>query len=393
MRLKRVFVDDSAAAKVRAFFPWVYRDQLVEVADGLEPGELVLVCPRKGRPLGVGYANLRSVISVRILSFDPEVVPDRSFFELKLRSALSLRDGLWSRTNALRLVHAEGDGLPGLVVDYYDGYASVQFNSAGMERLRGLVLDALRGLLPLRGILDRSDERMREKEGLPPSEGPIWGEVPDRIWVREGDLEFLVDLKEGQKTGFYLDQRANREAVASSFDPGTPVLDLFCHTGGFGLSCARRGAKEVVLVDVSRSALEMAGENARRNGLSGVSLVQADAFDFLRGERKRGAAYGTVVLDPPPFAKSRRELEGALRGYRDLVLQSARLLAPGGKMAIFSCSHWVGEEDLLGAIASGLADAEREGLVLLHLRQDQDHPVRVGAPMSYYLKGFLLSLL
>lgn len=393
MRLKRVLVDDSAAAKVRAFFPWVYRDQLVEVADGLEVGELVLVCSRRGTPLGVGYANLSSVISVRILSFDPDVVPDRSFFELKLRSAISMRERLWSKTNAVRLVHAEGDGLPGLVVDYYDGYASVQFNSAGMERLRSVVLDVLRDLVSLRGIFDRSDARMREKEGLRPSEGLLWGEVPDRVWVREGDLEFLVDLKGGQKTGFYLDQRANREAVAELFDPNMPVLDAFCHSGGFGLSCARRGAKEVVLVDVSRSALEMAEENARRNGLSGVSLVQADAFDFLRAERRRGAIYGTVVLDPPPFAKSQRELDGALRGYKDLALQAAHLLAPGGKMAIFSCSHWVGEEDLLRAVASGLADARREGLVLLSLRQDQDHPVRVGAPMSYYLKGFLLKVL
>lgn len=384
--MNTITVTRPAADRLRAFYPWVYRTDIRQAAG--DPGALVAVHAPGGAFLGMGYLNPASEISVRILSFSRTEI-NRDFFRERLLAAFRKRESLAGTTNACRLVHAEADDLPGLVIDDYAGHLVVQINTLGMERLKDLLLPELLELRRPKGIYEKSDAASRRHEGLATEDRVAHGEIPARIEIEEMGARFLVNLREGQKTGFFLDQRRNRRITASHVKPGFDVLDVFAHTGAFGIHAALRGAGRVRIVDVSREALALARENMALNGVSGEA-VRADAFDFLTEAPGMKDRYDLVILDPPPFARAKRNAAGARKGMRHLIAQSLRILKPEGLLAVFSCSHHVSQEDLRMTLLEAAADRGCRVEVLEHLFQDRDHPQVLNVPMSLYLKGFLV---
>lgn len=387
--MKEVIVNRTAAGRVTRFFPWVYENELVGVPRDVGSGEVVRVSSPSGGFLGVGYINPTSTIAVRVLSFMKRPI-DQEFFREKIAKAWQSRAFLRETTNAFRVLHSEADGLPGLVADYYDGFLSLQVNTAGMERLRKEILTAFVDVVKPVGIYERSDAGARDKEGLGSAEGVLYGEIPEELTVEEGGVFFKVRLRESQKTGFYLDQRRNRRIVASYVDTGWRVLDVFSNTGGFGLYAASKGAGPVTLVDQSAVALKTARENVILNGMNNVDFVRADAFDYLAREAKQGKRYDLVVLDPPSFTKTKGAKGGALKGYRRLVLNGLRILGPEGYLAVFSCSHHISLDDIGCVCLNAAADTDCRLEVLEHLFQDIDHPYTLNVPQSLYLKGLLI---
>lgn len=368
--------------------PWI-RSQAIAKAEA-EAGDCVQVLDSKGRFLAQGHYNPHSPLAVRILTWERERV-DRAFFRRRLEEALALRAPLLSFTEAVRLVNGEGDLMPGLVVDRYGRWLALQVHTPGMERIKDLLVGLLKELLPLEGIYDKSDPDARKGEGLPPSQGVLWGEVPEVVEVKEGDLRLLVDLKGGQKTGLYLDQRDNRGLVRG-LAKGKKVLDCFCYTGGFTLSALRGGAKGVKAVDSSSRALELLRENIRLNGLPQDRCVveRADAFDFLRAERGK---YDLIVLDPPPFARSRREISRALKGYEELNRLAMRLLKRGGLLLTCCCTQRVSREEFYGAVLEASRTVARGLQLLSSSRAPLDHPVWATHPEGDYFKAFLFRVL
>jgi len=384
--LKKVVVKGSSAEKLSAFFPWVYDNEILERPESR--GDIVEVFSKSGAFLGTGYLNTHSAIAVRLLSFGKEKI-DRAFFVRRITRAFESRREIFGRTNAFRVVHSEADGLPGLIADIYNGFLVVQVNTAGMENFRGTILDVFSQVLVIKGIYEKSDARSREKEGLQTRENVLMGEVPERVIIEENGIKFLVELKGSQKTGFYLDQRRNRYITSSRIVAGMRVLDVFSHTGAFGIYAALKGAK-VKLVDVSRAALDLAQENAGLNGLGRIEAIKADAFDFLDDCVKDGARADAVVLDPPPFSRTHGSRQGALRGMKHLALQGLRILGDGGLLAIFSCSHNISMDDLLRLTIEAARDTRSRLEVTDFLFQDVDHPYLINIPQSLYLKGLLL---
>jgi 23S rRNA (cytosine1962-C5)-methyltransferase len=384
--MNKIIVTRAAARRLRSFFPWVYRADIRQAAG--DAGDLVSVHAPDGVFLGIGYNNPASEISVRILSFS-DVEINRDFFRERLLAAFQKREPLWGKTNACRLVHSEADELPGLIVDEYAGHLALQVNTLGMERLRGILLPELAEMRQPKGIYEKSDAKSRSREGIGTEHRVLQGEIPGRIEIAESGARFLVNLRESQKTGFFLDQRRNREVTSSYVEEGFEVLDVFAHTGAFGIHAALRGARRVRLVDVSREAMELAWENLAANGLA-AQTIKADAFDYLTEAPGARDRFDLVILDPPPFAKAKRSTAGALKGLRHLICQSLRILRPGGLLAVFSCSHHVSQEDLQRAVLEAAADRGCRIEVLEHFFQDRDHPYVLNIPMSLYLKGFLL---
>ena len=386
--MKEVVVRRTAAGRVARFFPWVYENELVRVPRDAGRGEIVRVLSPSGGFLGIGYINPTSTIAIRVLSFTERPV-DQEFLREKISKAWQHRAVLMKTANAFRVVHSEADGLPGLVADYYNGFLSLQVNTAGMERLRREVITAFVDVVRPVGIYERSDAGAREKEGLGSAEGVLYGDIPEELTIEEGGGLFKVRLRESQKTGFYLDQRRNRRVVASYVDTGWRVLDVFSNTGGFGLYAALKGAESVTLVDQSAVALEAARENIILNGMKNVASARADAFDYLARESRRDSRYDLVILDPPSFTKTKGARGGALKGYRRLVLDGLRILRPEGYLAVFSCSHHISLDDIGCVCLNAAADADCRLEVLEHLFQDTDHPYILNIPQSFYLKGLL----
>ena len=387
--MKKVIVKISAAGKITSGFPWIYRNEIMAIEEPVEPGELVRLHARGGAFLGIGYVNPLSQITVRVLC--PEDRPiDTEFLRGKISKALEKRHELPTMTTAYRLIHAEADELPGLVVDRYAGILAVQINTAGMERLRPLILSCLVETVKPDGIYEKSEEKFRSREGLPTEEKVLHGRVPESILIEECSARFIVRLRESQKTGFYLDQRRNRQRAASYVRAGFDVLDLFSNTGGFGIHAALRGARSVRLVDISAAALEQAEENIRLNQLEGVETARADAFDHIREAYEKGRFFDLIIVDPPSFAQTRRTRESAVRAFRQLIAGCLRLLRGGGVLAVFSCSQSVSMEDLKEASLKASGDTGLKLDILDYLLQDIDHPVRLHIPSSLYLKGLLI---
>jgi 23S rRNA (cytosine1962-C5)-methyltransferase len=336
-----------------------------------------------------GLYNSRSKIRVRLYSWSPDVPLDKNFFHERLAAALRLREvmlGLTGPGRACRLVFSEGDGLSGLTVDRYDRWLVVQFTSLGLAQRRELLADLLEELTRPEGIYVRTERGIGQKEGLELQDGPLRGRTPTEAAVIEEDgLRFLVQVTEGQKTGFYLDQRDNRRAVAR-LSVGRRVLDAFCYTGGFGLYAARAGAREVLGIDASEPALVLARENARLNELPNVSFVHEDVFTHMDHLVRAGERFGLVVLDPPKFARSRQAVEEALRGYRRLQTLALRLLEPDGILTTCCCSGLITLEMLEDLLAQLAAEERRDIQVLERRGQAADHPVSVACPESSYLK-------
>lgn len=375
--------------------PWLFSGAIQAVEGQAAPGDLVQVVNAHGRILATAYYNPHSQIQARILSWDPQEVIDDAFWQKRLHRACASRAALQLEpaTNAYRLVNAEADGLPGLVVDQYGRYLIMQCLTLAIDRRKEHLARLLADLAQPGGILERSDAAVRAKEGLPPQTGLLWGEPPPaEMTIVENDLKFWVQPQSGHKTGFYLDQRENRATVCQPrFVDGKRVLNVFAYTGGFGMYAAASGARQVIHIDSSTEALTLAEKNVTLNGWSRPSdeYIAGDAFEVLRHLRAQKEVYDVVILDPPKFAHAKGDLERACRGYKDLNWLAMQLLVPGGLLATFSCSGHV-SADLFQKVLFGAAvDAGKTGHILQQLGQAPDHPISLTFPESAYLKGFL----
>ena len=397
--MKRLTLKAKRDFSIRRRHPWIFSGAVADIDGEAAVGETVAVCDAQGRTLGYGSYSPASQIRVRMLSFDPKAVPDAAFVEgLVVCAVARRRDFLASgRTNAVRLVNAESDGLPGVVADSYDGWTVCQFTSAGAEFWKGVVAAALMKSVPgCKGVAERTDVDVRAKEGLPTGEslGVLAGaEPPELVEIFEDAIRYYVDVRRGHKTGFYLDQREARKAVGA-LAQGRDVLNCFSYTGGFGLAAAAGGAAHVTQVDISHDALELAKRNAGLTfaGRSTPSLdhVEADVFKFLRTCRDEGRTFDLVVLYPPKFAESKAQVMKAARGYKDINLLAMKLLRPGGTLATFSCSGAMTQDLFDKVLAEAAQDAGRDFQVIARTRQGSDHPVLLNFPEGLYLKGVIL---
>lgn len=373
--------------------PWIFSGAIARVEGNPANGDVVDVWNSKARFVGRGIYNDKSQIQVRLLTWNPNDAIDEDFWRRRLRRAYAGRQALIESpdTDAFRLAYSEADGVPGLIVDQYGTWLVVQFLSMASERYRQTILDALVDLVAPQGIYDRSEGETREKEGLVSVTGPVWGEVPpDMIEITENGHTFLVDIKLGQKTGFYLDQRENRQK-ASKYFFNKEILNAFAYTGAFSVYAAYSGAKRIMNVDSSERALQIAERNMRRNGFGEREDVYAiaDVFEIMRAYRDNNWKFDVVILDPPKFAHSKRHVEKATQGYKDINLLGMKLIKPGGILVTFSCSGAV-SPDLFQKVLFGAAvDAGRHVQIIEHLSQSSDHPILLTYPESEYLKGLI----
>lgn len=387
MDLSIAVLKNRGASRVRSGHPWVYRSDVAS-AEG-EAGDVVRVTDRGGNFLGMAFLNPRSEISLRVVTREDEPI-DEGWFRRKLQAALSYRTSLNIDADAYRLVHAEADGVSGLVVDRYGEYLVLQIGVAAVERRMGWVISTLEDLLSPAGILLRADSLARKREGLDTQVRVLSGKVPERIIVREGPVRYTARLWTGQKTGTFLDQRENH-LTAGRYARGR-TLDVFTYAGGFALHAARK-AESVEAVDSSGAALEAARANAQLNGLSNVTFTRRNAFDLLRGRSDAGEVYETVILDPPAFAKAKRDLPGAIRAYKEINLRAIKLLVPGGTLITCSCSYHFSRELMQDTLRSAAADAGATMRVREWRTQAADHPEVLTIPETRYLKCAVLERL
>jgi 23S rRNA (cytosine1962-C5)-methyltransferase len=372
--------------------PWIFSGA-VEKASG-KAGDTLEVRDSAGKVIALAAYSPKSQIRARVWTFDPKETVGSEFFRLRIQKALALREALPTakHTNAMRLVNAESDGLPGLVVDRYADVLVAQFLAAGVERWRDPILDALMELTGCAAIYERSDAEVRKLEGLAAKSGFARGNRnASRCPILENGLHFRVDVEQGQKTGFFLDQRDNRQRVRS-LAAGREVLDGFSYTGGFSIAALAGGAKRVTAVESSKDAIQIAKENLAANPLdaSKVEFQQADVFSFLRTLRVRNEKFGLVVLDPPKFAANAAQVRKAARAYKDINLWALKLLAPGGLLATFSCSGGVSAELFQSIVAGAAVDAGAEAKIIDRFGAAADHPVALEFPEGEYLKGLLV---
>jgi 23S rRNA (cytosine1962-C5)-methyltransferase len=379
-----VIVSKRGESRVRSGHPWIFKSDVTR-ASGIAAGSVVRVLGPTGRPLGFAFFSPQSEIQLRMIERGESLSP--TFVSDRLRAARAWRETIAPGVEALRIVHGEGDGLPSLVVDRYGEYLVVQTLSQATEARKEEIVAALVEIFRPRGILERNDPRVRALEGLPSQVGVLHGEVPDTITVTENGVRFEADLRRGQKTGLFLDQRENH-AMARAYARGR-VFDGFTYNGGFGLSVAA-GADEVLAVDVSAEAVTRVERNAALNGIANVTAREANVFDLLHDLDGRGERFDTVILDPPAFAKSKSAVEKARRGYKEINLRGLKLLRPGGCLITCSCSYHVHEADLEGILADAAVDAGATVSVVEKRRQARDHPVLLGVPETFYLKCFVL---
>jgi 23S rRNA (cytosine1962-C5)-methyltransferase len=379
-----VTISSRGEQRVRAGHPWIYRADIADVS--ATSGDIVEVIGPRQRRIGDALFSDRSQISLRMLTVG-DARADESLLRARLERAIRFRNSLNLDATAYRVVHGEADLLPSLVVDRYGDYVVIQALSQGMDRRVPAVTSMLVELLSPIGILARNDPRVRVLEGLPQTIEVLYGEVPDSILVREGPIEYAVDLRKGQKTGLFLDQRENREA-AERYARGR-LLDCFSYNGGFALRLART-CPEAEALDISADAVARIRANAIRNGVPHVQAREANVFDELRRLERAGARYDTIVLDPPAFAKNKASIPNAIAGYKEINLRAMRLLNPGAYLVTCSCSYNVNEEMFASVIHEASIDSHIPMTIVERRMQGRDHPVLVGVPETHYLKCFIL---
>ena len=375
----------SKEKRVYSLHPWIFKSDIDHVEGHYVPGEIVNITNDKGKFLAKGYYNPNSQIALRIMSYHEDEQIDRSLIQERIHDAIDYRR-TFADLKSCRLIFAESDRLPALIVDAFNDVLVVQCLALGMERFKGDIIDALISEMHPRGIWERNDVPVRKLEGLEMQTGLLYGEVPDRVEIMENGIRFLVDVKEGQKTGYFLDQKENRAAIAP-FVKNQKVLDCFTHTGSFALHAGHYGASEVTGVDISEYACAFAGENARINNLDNrVRFVTANAFDLLSEQSRRGEKYDTIILDPPAFTKSRGTVDNAIRGHKEINLRAMKMIRTGGYLVSCSCSQHV----LPDMFRNMINDAAKDAKVILRQAefrsQGKDHPILPWAKETEYLK-------
>ena len=400
----RFTITPKAEAAILRGHPWVYDAEILSIEGTPENGKLVDILSKKGRYLGTGFLSEQSKIRIRLISRNTNDRFDEAFWERKLRWAWEHRRSVMAEEDldCCRIIFGEADAFPGLTVDKFHDLLSVQVLSIGMEGIKDMLIPRLVAILredgqTIRGIYERNDVALREKEGLPQYKAwfPLEGEpLPDSpiTEITENGIKYLVDVENGQKTGFFLDQKYNRQAVAR-LARGKTVLDCFTHTGSFALNAAKGGAKHVTAVDVSESAVEMARANVTRNGLDDVmECVAANVFDLLPQLEKEPQKYDFIILDPPAFTKSRKTVSNAISGYKEINYRAMRLLPRGGYLATCSCSHFATEEKFIAMLHDAARDAGVQLRQIEARQQSCDHPILWGVDETNYLKFYLFQV-
>jgi 23S rRNA (cytosine1962-C5)-methyltransferase len=372
--------------------PWIFSGAIARIEGSPRPGETIFILSSEGDILARGAYSPHSQIAVRIWSFNPDEDISPAFFRNRLQAAINVRSSMIKHSDtAFRLVNAESDRLPGVIIDRYADFLVCQFLSAGAEYWKKHIARQLEELISCAGIYERSDADVRKKEGLAPCTGILAGnEPPELIEIEEAPLRFLVDIRNGHKTGFYLDQRDNRAAI-DEYAAGTEMLNCFAYTGGFGIRALKYGAAKIINAESSAPAVDICNRNIQRNGLDSekVENIEGDVFHVLRGYRDSRREFDLIVLDPPKFAESRSQLQRAARGYKDINLLGFKLLRPGGILFTFSCSGLMAPELFQKIVADAALDAKRDAQILRRLGQAPDHPTALNFPEGNYLKGLI----
>ena len=376
--------------------PWIYDNEIADISPGAEDGGLVRVCGENGWPLGQGFLNRRSKLTVRMLTRDPDAEINEDFFLMRLKNAWEYRKKVVD-TSSCRLVFGEADFLPGLVVDKFSDVLVVESLALGIDRFKVTIVELLKELLAqdgiaIRGVYERSDAKVRLQEGMERYKGFLGAPFDTKVEIVENGVRYFVDVKDGQKTGFFLDQKYNRLAI-QPLARGGKVLDCFTHTGAFALNAAKGGAREVMGVDASQLGVDQATRNAELNGMSDrVRFECHDVFELLPALEKQGERFDLVILDPPAFTKSRASVKKAVTGYREINLRGMKLVRNGGYLATCSCSHFMTPELFTKTIGEAARDARRRLRQVEYRTQSPDHPVLWGADQSLYLKFYIFQV-
>jgi len=391
--LQAIYLKKSADSFIKRKHPWIFSGAIDKVDGNPSNGETVQIFTSEKKLIGYGAFSPASQIRVRIWSFDTQEKIDSEFFRKKVLAASELRNHLidQSITNVYRIINAESDDLPGLIVDKYSNFLVCQFLSAGAEYHKKLLVEILEDVFKSTGIFERSDVDVRSKENLEPVKGVLIGTEPnDLIEIQENEIKFLVDIKNGHKTGFYLDQRDNRKML-SDFAKGKNVLNCFSYTGAFSVYALSAGAETVTQIEASSSALDLSLKNIELNNLSRtfVENITGDVFEVLRKFRDERRTFDLIILDPPKFAESASQIQKASRGYKDINLLAMKLLNPGGMLFTFSCSGHISQELFQKIVAGATLDSERNAKIVKQLTQAADHPVSLNFPEGLYLKGLI----
>ena len=384
-----IYLKKNEEKRIVAGHPWVFANEVARIEGKDKNGSLATVYDFSGRYIGKGYINHLSKILVRIFIRD-DSVPDYEYYKNAISKANDYRLKLGFK-NSYRVVFGESDNLPALIVDKYDDVLSVQFLSLGIDKNKDLIIRALVEIFNPKGIYERSDVAVREKEGLPLFKGKIYGDFNTKIVIEENGLKMIVDVENGQKTGYFLDQKENRFALRK-YASGD-VLDCFCNVGGFALNAAAAGAKNVIALDISQSALDTVAENANLNRLTNVHTLQGDVFEVLRQFKKEGKTFDTIVLDPPAFCKSASEVKNAYKGYKDINILGMKLVKDGGFLISSSCSHYMTFPLFQNMLTDAARESGRKARIVEIRTQASDHPSMLSTDESLYLKFFVLQIL
>lgn len=387
-----VHVVNGRQKKLLQGHPWVYGNEIGRVEGEIEDGGLVTVVDFRGRYMGTGFYNSKSLITVRLLTHRQEEITDE-LIASRVKAACDYRRFVMNRpgTDSCRLIYGEADRLPGVIADRFGGVIVLQVLALGMERFTQTIADALLACEKPDCLLLQNDDAIRRKEGMECFTRVLYGTLPEENIIHENGVKLAVDVLGGQKTGYFLDQKDNHLFVRQ-FCKDARVLDCFSYIGAFALNAAAAGAKEVTAVDISEAAVQLIEKNAALNGAD-ITAVCANCFDFLRAQVKAGEKYDVVVLDPPAFTKAHANMASACRGYKEIALSAMRLLPAGGVLATHSCSYHMPEEVFVNTVLSAAQDLHRQVRVITLRRQDIDHPVLAGYPESHYLKSLWLQML
>ncbi|MHB1483574.1 MAG: class I SAM-dependent rRNA methyltransferase [Saccharofermentanales bacterium] len=387
-----VHVINGRQKKLSEGHPWVYRNEIEKIEGDTQTGDIVEVMDFRGRFLGRGFINPLSLITVRLLTHKNEEITDDLIIQ-RVRNAVAYRR-IFRRedTDCERAIFGEADLLPGVIADKFGDVIVLQTLAAGMQKYEKIIADTLVSEYSPKTLILRNDEPIREKEGMELFNKIYYGNEIHKTIINENGIKMQVDVMQGQKTGYFLDQKANHRRIAP-FVKGKRVLDCFTYTGAFAMNAAANGAKEVLAVDISSDSIKIAEENARLNGFHDIVFETANAFDILREMGKARRVFDVIILDPPAFTKSKAALAGAIRGYKEINLSAMKLLPAGGILATHSCSYHMPESVFIETVLSAAYDLKRQVRIIGLHRQDHDHPILGGYPESYYLKSLWLEML
>jgi 23S rRNA (cytosine1962-C5)-methyltransferase len=388
----KFYLHKIANKKLSAGRPWIYIDEINEYDGDYENGDIVEVYTEKNEFIGKGYINDRSKITIRLMTKDINEAIDENFFKKRLKNAWSYREKVID-TSSCRFVFGEADFLPGLTIDKFEDYFVIQISTLGMDKYRDLIVKILKEDFGAKGVYERSDIATREIEGLEQKKGFLTEPFDTMVQITENGVKYSVDLENGQKTGFFLDQKENRKAI-HRICKDAEVLDCFTHTGSFALNAGIAGAKSVLGIDVSQHAVDFATRNSALNNLSDVVKFEChNAFDILPQWAKENRKFDVVILDPPAFTKSKNTISGAKRGYKEINLRGLKMVREGGFLVTCSCSHYMSEELLKKTIEEAARDAKRQLRQVEFRTQSADHPILWSSDESYYLKFFIFQVI